>query len=103
MSKAQFVSYSALELFWQRLLNRIDKMYGVKNDDGSIEIGSRNRVSVKLSSASGNILEVKTGNEKGLYAAFPALHKLIFGAGQTYVYDGTEDVVVPVYNGEYNE
>lgn len=29
-----------------------------------------------------------------------ALHKLTFGAGQEYVYDGTEDVYVPVYLGD---
>lgn len=29
------------------------------------------------------------------------LHKLTFGADETYVYDGTEDVTVPVYLGEY--
>ena len=28
-----------------------------------------------------------------------AMHKLTFGAGQTYVYDGSEDVTVPVYLG----
>lgn len=26
-------------------------------------------------------------------------HKLTFGAGETYVYDGSEDVTVPVYTG----
>ena len=28
-----------------------------------------------------------------------AMHKLTFGAGETYVYDGSEDVTVPVYLG----
>ena len=28
-------------------------------------------------------------------------HTLTFGAGQQYVFDGSEDVVVPVYTGEY--
>lgn len=26
-------------------------------------------------------------------------HKLTFGAGQTYVYDGSQDVTVPVFTG----
>lgn len=30
------------------------------------------------------------------------LHKLTFGADQAYVYDGTEDITVPVYMGETN-
>jgi hypothetical protein len=28
-------------------------------------------------------------------------HKLIFGAGQNYQYDGSADVTVPVYTGNY--
>lgn len=28
-------------------------------------------------------------------------HKLTFGAGQTYQYDGSADVTVPVYTGNY--
>lgn len=31
------------------------------------------------------------------------LHKLTFGSDKNYVYDGSEDVTVPVYNGEYEE
>lgn len=30
-------------------------------------------------------------------------HKLTFGAGQQYVFDGSEDVTVPVYLGTYRE
>jgi hypothetical protein len=26
-------------------------------------------------------------------------HKLTFGAGNTYIYDGSEDITVPVYRG----
>ncbi len=26
-------------------------------------------------------------------------HKLTFGAGETYVYDGSQDITVPVYTG----
>ena len=29
--------------------------------------------------------------------------KLTFGSDKNYVYDGTEDIVIPVYNGEYEE
>ena len=38
---------------------------------------------------------------KALSGGAQAMHKLIFGAGQTYVYDGSEDVIVPVYLGTY--
>ena len=31
-----------------------------------------------------------------------AMHKLTFGADQQYVYDGSEDVTVPVYMGQYD-
>ena len=37
-----------------------------------------------------------------LTGAMTALHKLTFGADQTYVYDGSEDVTVPVYMGATN-
>lgn len=43
-------------------------------------------------------------DEKGytpIYGQIGALHKLTFGADQAYVYDGTEDVTVPVYLGSY--
>lgn len=30
-------------------------------------------------------------------------HKLTFGAGETYQYDGSADVTVPVYTGSYYE
>lgn len=30
-------------------------------------------------------------------------HTLTFGAGQQYVFDGSEDVTVPVYLGTYRE
>jgi hypothetical protein len=29
-------------------------------------------------------------------------HKLTFGAGGAYVFDGSEDVTVPVYTGTYS-
>lgn len=31
------------------------------------------------------------------------LHTLTFGDGGQYVYDGSEDVTVPVYTGEYDQ
>jgi len=34
-----------------------------------------------------------------IYGEIGALHKLTFGAGEVFVYDGTEDVTVPVYLG----
>lgn len=58
----------------------------------------------KVSSAEGNILQVKT--EEGVEGLFvpettiPDLHKLRFGADQVYEYDGSKDVTVPVYMGE---
>ena len=56
---------------------------------------------VHISDDEDNQLVVKPGDNGGLYVGKPVLHKLTFGSDQNYVYDGTEDVTVPVYTGEY--
>lgn len=38
-------------------------------------------------------------NENEIYFVEEPRHRLTFGAGQAYVFDGTEDVTVPVYTG----
>ena len=32
----------------------------------------------------------------------PYQHKLIFGSEQNFVYDGSEEVIVPIYTGDYD-
>ncbi len=75
----------------------------VTNHDDSVEVFDDREIAVRLSNAEGNILQVKTdGGEEGLYvpASQPVkMHKLTFGLGQEYVYDGSADVTVPVYDG----
>ncbi len=41
------------------------------------------------------------GFDPGNIVAKKVEHKLTFGAGQVYQYDGSADVTVPVYTGEY--
>jgi hypothetical protein len=85
-----------------RITQRYDKkLDSVTNKDDSIEVHSGREISARVSSEEGNLLSVKAG--KGLYVSAPVLKKLTFGADKEYVYDGTEDVTVPVYKGEYYE
>ena len=91
----KFVSYERLERFWQRIKERYDKkLDSVTNKDETIVVSSGREISVRVSSNKNNMLEVETG--KGLYV--PKNHVLKFGP---YEYDGTEDVIVTVYDGEY--
>lgn len=87
-------------------LNDIDPskyLTSVTNHDDSVEVFDDREIAVKLSNAEGNILQVKTDEgEEGLYVPTSQpvrMHKLTFGADQAYVYDGSEDVTVPVYDG----
>lgn len=100
MAVIKFVDYAGLERFWQRIIQRFDsKLDSVTNKDDSIEVFSDREVAVKISDTEGNLLRLEAG--KGLYVDRPVLHKLTFGSKQDYVYDGTKDVTVPVYTGNY--
>lgn len=93
MSIFKFVSYTSLEHFWKRITQRYDKkLDSVTNKDETIEVSSDREIAVRVSSAKDNNLE----NKNGLYV--PKNHKLTFG---DKVYDGSEDVNVPVYDGSY--
>ena len=94
----KFLDYSGVETLWKKIRKLLDrKLESVTNRNDSIEVTSGREIAVKVSSAEGNLLKV----DQGLYAAAPVLHKLTFGSDKQYVYDGTEDITVPVYNGEY--
>lgn len=98
----RFVDYNGLERFWVRITQRYDKkLDSVTNSDDSIKVDSDRMISVRISPDEDNLLSVKAG--KGLYVKKPVLSKLTFGAKENYVYDGTKDVTVPVYNGEYQK
>ena len=98
----KFVDYAGLDRFWLRITQRYDKkLDSVTNQNNSIEVTDSRKISAKIASADDNLLQVKPGVSGGLYVGKPVLHKLTFGSDQNYVYDGTEDVTVPVYTGEY--
>ena len=102
----RWADYNGLEMFWDRIRRRYDKkLDAVVAKDDSVKVTDNNRIQVKISRAEGNALQLKTEDgEKGLFVPAPAKqHKLTFGADQEYVYDGSEDVTVPVYKGDYNE
>jgi hypothetical protein len=96
----KFLDYSGVELLWLKIKQLTDKkLEKVESNDSSIVVKDRNKISVRLSASEGNTLSVE---QDGLYSGIPALHKLTFGSDQQYVYDGTEDVTVPVYDGTYD-
>lgn len=100
MAEKKYLDYSGVETLWQKIRKRYDKkIESVTNIDSSIEVKNSREIGVKVSSAEGNLLGVK----QGLFVKAPTLHKLTFGANKEYVYDGTEDVTVPVYDGEYHK
>ena len=99
----EYLDYEGLEIFWDRIKRRYDgKLDSVTNRDASINVTNRREIAVNISPAEGNALELKTkAGERGLFVpATKSLHKLTFGAGEEYVYDGSEDVTVPVYTGD---
>ena len=97
MKLKKFVSYANLELFWKRIKERYDKkLDSVTNKDETIRVSSGREISVRVSSNKNNVLTVD--KDKGLYV--PKNKKLAFGP---YEYDGSQEVVVTVYDGEYND
>jgi len=102
----EYLDYEGVEKFWDRIKRRYDgKLDSVVNRDDSIRVTNKREISVNISPAEDNTLQLKTkAGERGLYVpAVKKLHKLTFGAGQAFVYDGSEDVTVPVYQGEIEE
>lgn len=93
----KFLDSIGLKHLWQKILQLLNKkLESVEAADQSINVASGREISAKISSESSNALQLKDG----LYA--PKNHKLTFGANEAFVYDGTKDVTVPVYDGEYN-
>jgi len=95
------ISYEAIESLWEQVCERFDKkLDSVTNQDASIEVVSGRKIKANLSSETGNRLQLKRTGNKGLFV--PPICKLRFGADQTYEFDGSKDVTVPVYMGEIN-
>ena len=97
----KYLDYSGADLLWKRIQKLLNgKISEVKNTDETITITNKNSISVKISSSEGNQLQK---NSNGLYVAVPKMHKLTFGAGEEFVYDGSKDITVPVYDGTIEE
>lgn len=96
----KYLDYSGTDLLWRKiikLLNRKQDRFVAKDD--SILL-SNNEISVRISASENNLLTLIPG--EGLYAQAPSkMHKLTFGAGGEFVYDGSEDITVPVYDGTH--
>ena len=74
----------------------------IRIGDG-FDIDDTGLLTPKVSQAGDNLLTIKTEEgEEGFYVSPPVLHKLRFGADQVYEYDGSDDVTVPVYLGDFN-
>lgn len=91
----KFVDYNALSRFWERIKQRYDKkLDNVTNYDNSVEVHSGREISAKVSSHKGNLLKIEDG------LLVEPMHTLKFGP---YEYDGSKDVSVTIYDGEYND
>lgn len=104
----KYFGKSSLKEFWERIKKILDrKIEYVTNKDNSVVVADKNRIAVRISPANGNAIEIKNiPGEQGLFVPEQASvlqHKLTFGSDQDYVFDGSEDVTVPVYQGGYNE
>lgn len=100
----EYLDYEGVEQFWDRIKRRYDKkLDSVTNRDESIKVTNKREIAVQISDEEDNILQLMTEyGKKGLYVPRTKSleHKLTFGAGEKYVYDGSEDVTVPVYQGD---
>jgi len=100
----RFLDSIGVRQLWERITQRYDsKLDSIEADDSSVSIKNKNRIKVKISKADDNVLQLKhKQGEEGLYVpSSPKNHKLTFGvAEKQYVYDGSEDVTVPVYTGD---
>jgi len=99
----KYLDYSGTDLLWRKIIKLLNKKIdSVTNSDDSIQITNNREIAVKISQSEDNLLQLKPG--QGLYVKAPdKMHKLTFGSDKNYVYDGSEDVTVPVYGGKYDE
>ena len=91
----KFVDEKGLARFWERIKQRYDKkLDSVTNYDNTVEVHSDREIAVRVSSHKGNLLKAE---QDGMVVE--PLHTLSFGP---YEYDGSKDVSVTIYDGEYN-
>ena len=97
----RYLDYSGTDELWKRIVKLCDKkLESVTNLDDSILVEDKRKIAVRISESEDNILKIKPG--QGLFVPAHKNHKLTFGADKEYIYDGSEDVNVPVYQGNTN-
>ena len=94
----KYLDYSGTDLLWRKILKLLNrKLESIENSDESIKITANNKVAVNISASETNNLSLI---RDGLYVP-NKMHKLVFGAHQQFVYDGSEDITVPEYDGTH--
>lgn len=94
----KYLDYSGTDLLWKKILTLVNKkVTPVKNADKSIKLVDDNVIAVNISESESNNLSLIND---GLYVP-NKMHNLVFGAHQQFVYDGSEDVTVPEYDGTH--
>ena len=96
----RYLDYSGTDELWKRIVKLCNKKINVTNADDSIVVTEGNKIAVKISQSENNLLKVKAG--EGLSVESLVMHRLTFGGSQQFVYDGSRDVTVPVYEGQTN-
>jgi len=98
MAEEKYLNYSGTDLLWKKILILINKKTSpVKSADESIKIIDDNVIAVNISESETNNLKL---TDNGLYVP-NKMHNLTFGAHQQFVYNGSEDVTVPEYDGTH--
>ena len=94
----KYLNYSGTDLLWRKILKLLNKkIESIENSDESIKITDKNKIAVNISASETNNLSLV---RDGLYVS-NKMHTLTFGAHQQFVYDGSEDVTVPEYDGTH--
>ena len=97
--RKRYLDYSGTDELWKRIVKLCNKkLDSVTNADDSIVVTDKNKIAVRISKSENNLLKVKAG--EGLSVESMVMHKLTFGGSQQFVYDGSKDVTVPVYEGQ---
>ena len=95
----KYLDYSGTDLLWRKILKLLNKkLESIENSDQSIKITDSNKIAVNISASEANNLSLV---KDGLFVP-NKMHKLIFGAHQQFVYDGSEDITVPEYDGTHH-
>ena len=106
--KNKYFGKRNLKRVWDQFKHLLDrKLESVINYDNSIKVTNKRTISARISSAEGNALKVNNfPGEQGLFVSDKPKslqHKLTFGADEKYIFDGSEDITVPVYKGDVDD